>query len=252
MRKPLLYLCSIATSALSLQATVLVSEPYDYPNGVFLVGQNGGTGFSNAWTNAAGAWQVQSGGIEVSAANTFQPHRFFTTPVSGEFYMSATFTMTGETDDTYNNVLTFNQPAVGTGNPDFYFGLRNNQYAFGFNGNFTNPLMGGTYTQGDTDMLVVKFTFNGDQGSVDLWVNPSSEGETPLLTISDVTISSGATSFGTVRSWATFLDTGTARQDGFIIGTTFQDVIPEPGHYAAVFAVTFLGVAMVIRRRKIR
>lgn len=245
MKKTITTIIIACATAVTSQATLIVDEPFDYPTGSFnLSGQNGGTGFNGAWGTTAGNWSVTDGTITRTGDNLGQ-YRDLAAPLTGTFYASVDLRETGDGNDTFGNSLVFRDGTGGAGSTIFLFGLRNNQYRVFIGG---SQQLAGTYNEGDWDQLVVRFEFNdsGDE-SVTLWVNPTTEGDTPV--ISDFTGEAGTSSFLSISPQAFELNVGTLAQDNIRIGTTFQDVIPEPNQ-AMSFGVVALLVMLWLRRQR--
>ncbi|MDP0496240.1 MAG: hypothetical protein Q7Q73_08525 [Verrucomicrobiota bacterium JB024] len=70
--KARLSLClgSIVFGSITCSGTILVEESFDYTVGDSLVGQSGGTGFSNGWSNGSGTSSTVSSGLTFSSLST--------------------------------------------------------------------------------------------------------------------------------------------------------------------------------------
>ncbi len=247
-------------------ATPIASESFNYPVGE-LNTQNGGTGFSNAWTAVVANSEVidpgtplsySAGPIDISGGNRTASFdgsvnsvasRTLSGNQTGDFYFSFLLQFNGTADATnrffllgFNGRTTSNStaesPGVGaainnTGGDDFL--IRQNIE----NGGGGSTSGGGTMSANATYFMVGKLVKNigtSRYDHIDLWINPSTDTE-PAATM-NATFTDGAALASTVTGirFRTSSVTGgnPYRFDELRIGTTWSDVVvvPEPGSVA--------------------
>lgn len=266
----------VATSA---NAALVAYDSFDYAVGD-LNGNNGGTGFTAAWSANAivdvvnGSLSYQAGNIGVSGGTKTAQ---VTGAIAGPLDNAASRAFTGQSDTVYVSFLF--RPLVngGAAEDDFLqfmlnddtdqensgsIGMRNITGTTGNDGYFGRIRDGSAETNaeatpnvlsvvGRTDVLIAKFSkvASANYNRLDLFVNPTSSIEgAPVATVSR---DSGMGLADVFSLRLAFLDTGDAYQfDELRIGTTFADVIttiPEP----ATMSLGVMGLlALAARRRK--
>jgi len=262
---------AVALGANSASAAVIASADFEDNTLGTIVGQAGGSGWTNTWSAAAASANVVSGGLSYSngsVASSGGSHAIEIISGTGSVLNSAlqrsfstqtvTLYMSFLWQDSANNESPtasgdFTQVgfdnASTDGNPNLSF-LRNN-------GNLTlrNGTGGGVDTGldgsiGTTYMIVVKATKGATYYTADMWVNPTSL--TEVAPLASNTANSGINDIGTFLVRTAFMETSDAFQiDNIRIGTEWSDVVlavPEPS--AALLGG--LGTLMLLRRRRPR
>jgi len=274
--------------ASSSHAALIAYDSFDtYTPGADLNGNNGGTGFTSAWS-ANTIVDVVNGGLSYNAGNV-QVN-------GGSNAVSINGALAGPTDNTFSRAFTGQsstvyvsflfQPVVngGLGQDDFFqfmlnddtdsensgtIGMRNQSGTIGNDGYFVrirdntadlgNPEAGVLSVLGRTDFLIGKFSVSGANGAnfdkFDLFINPTSNTEgAPNATLTGNSVNA-LIDFFTLRT--AFLDTLDAyRFDELRIGTAFADVVPIIPEVApivpepATMTLAGLGLLALASRRK--
>jgi len=123
-------------SGVSSQAAILFSENFDYPIGDNLAGQNGGTGFSAAWSGGNSEIVAGLGGTgnAVAIGSTITT-RTFTAPLNtsgNTFYISYLMRSPNFFGGNFSGLSLWNGPALGGGVEQFFFGIPWDARTFGF------------------------------------------------------------------------------------------------------------------------
>lgn len=267
--KTSLLLAGAATlGAASVSAALLVSEDFNYANGVINT-QNGGTGFSSAWSTASSAITTVDGGLQITANGARTATRTLASALDAQagFYFSYQISVTG-VPAVYPNVsavildslrfqnssgtdLAFHGVRYASTLSDFY-DLRTG------NGSLANTTLFGDNTPAGTVITIVgHYIYNSgtDTTTLTTWINPVDQSSvssafswsgTTAVSDSVAAIAINRADSNTIGS------VFTTRFDSLLIGTTFADVtaIPEPSAAAALGGVLVLGAAAVRRRRR--
>lgn len=245
-----LSLLVLLTSFVTTISAQIVTETFTYPDGD-LVGQGGWSAHSGAGNNSV---QVSSGEITIQhgGGSREDVNISFAAVTTGTIYASFDF-----------RVSDLGAPYVGSSNEYFAH--------FNFSSNFTNridiaePAGSGDFSLGITTAasstrtswgsdllfdtvytLVMSYNFDTDLST--LWINPSSETD-PSVSGASATVSSiNGFSFRQANS----SEDETIIVDNLRVGTEFAHVIPEPSTYALIFGGLTLGVALFVKRRRIK
>ena len=249
--------CWIA-GAYSASASLLVSEDFNYPSlPAELNGQNGGTGFSGAWTANTGVTEVRSPSLTFTRGDgyTYAPvggslellgnvddaaHRTLASAINGDaFYVSLLLNVSGSLQDNdfgagwFNSVtgiglgLKANQ-GNGSGSYDVFARAKYDAGAPDAGAYYQNLTIGQTY------LIVARFSkttpgvanpFN----EADLWVNPIYASSGSANASINQSAPGLSTSVSTLGFRSANLDPGDAvYYDALRIGTTWADVVPVP------------------------
>ncbi len=235
------------------QAVLIVGEAFSYPDGP-LHGKGGATaGFAGPWT------AFSQFGVAAGAMN-YQPTAPFSfdlasrpiaggapVPDDGESLYAAFDMKISPLADGKLERFVVTLAASGAGD-SWTFGVSGSMFTLNGGGD------GGSVDPNVTYRLVTRLTrIDSGNDIINLWIDPSAETDTPLLTSSTPTFSAARSSLTDLGSFgfdSFSLDAGTI--DDIAVGTSFDDVsgapvpIPEP---AALFA---LGVAVTIARLRRR
>jgi hypothetical protein len=281
---------SIAALTVTAQAAVLVSETFDYTAGA-LAGQNGGTGFTGAWTinNSAAnvtsdsfAGSVPTGYSLATASNsaTLAPsgtasvgvNRAFTTAidtnVASTYFVSYQFARF-DANNTASGEQFRLQFRNGT-TEQFGLGLSSTELIEVTNGTaFTGVTTAGSaFPIGSADfatapkyLLVAKITLGAGPGadsvSASIFSSADSVSVEPTswqITRTGSITASTLTGITFSASANTTASAGNIAVDNLYLGETFADVtsaIPEPSSFAALAGVALLGFAASRRRRAV-
>ena len=254
----------LATLGLALlpapvSAALSVYEPFNYTALASLGGQNGGTGFSGAWTATTGTSTVNTPGLT-----------FGSLTVVGNRATTAAATATTQTRGL--------SAALGsvTGTTYFSFVLRPDNTAAGNNAEFA--LVGGTaslfigkpvngnnyvldttatggtqnasstaYTSGTAVLMVLRADFvSAGADTFKLFINPNNSAEPG---VADATKS--AYDVGTVSTIQFNGNLGFSI-DELKIGSSYADVVPESGTWGSMIAVLGIGGIAWLRQRAVR
>jgi hypothetical protein len=243
----------------SVSAALSVYEPFSYTAAANLNTQNGGTGFSGAWSGATTA-TINASGLSYStvpalglAASTAAG-----TAVANSRSVSATLGGNGTT--TYfsflmrpDNVNTARNAEFGligsanlwvgksfSGTDNTHFVLESGTAGSGTGLQATTT----TATSGTTVLLVLRADFAAGNDTFKLYVNPTSvlEPGSAAATLTGIDVGTSLTSLQINGNLGfTF--------DELKIGSSYADVVPEPSTYAAAFAVAGIVSIAWLRRR---
>lgn len=248
----------------SAQAAATVYESFDYSVGS-VAGQNGGTGWSGAWTAfGSPTATVQTGSLGYGDLPT-DGNKAYVTTTSGTSGVSRPLATTFSDATTHTVYLSF---AFNWDEGTRFFGLQLyngassvvefNKFANQTNFGIQQASTGGvTAISTDTTYFVVaRIDFNAaGNDTVRLYVNPSSL-ETEPLTASS-TYSTASISFDAIRLATGFAQSGQTTAatafDEIRIGTSYADVvsaIPEPATASALVGIAALAAVTVGRRRR--
>ena len=242
---------------LSLSAALSVYEPFSTLG--TLNGQTGGTGFSGAWSAITGTSTVSAPGLTYSGLTVVGNRA--TTPAATATTQNRGLSASigGATGTTYISFLLRPDAAVSAANAEFaLLGSVNSVYVGkAASGNTSNYLLdttnsGGTqntsstaFANGTAVLMVLRADFVGGGGgdTFKLYINPSNAAEPGSA---DATKSSY--NVGTINTIQFTGNLGFSF-DELKIGSSYADVVPEPGTYAAGIAVAGI-VGMTWRRRR--
>lgn len=210
------------------QAAVLIQD--NFPTNGSLVGTTPAVG--GIWQNISGAADtllVSGNKLQIEDDNTEDAESDFSVTQSVDLYAGFTLNMSsgdlpsvgGDYFASFRNGSSyvgriFAYRPAGTAAGKFRLGISNN----------TASAEAGWATDLDTATdyrIVVKFTQNGANDFVTLWIGPASEGSTSVST-SAAAISTSLSAFSFRQTDAT----GDMSIDDLIVGTTFSEAIPEP------------------------
>ncbi len=268
-------------AASTASASLLAIENFEYDVGTGLSGQNGGTGWPDAW---GGTWSSTGGSSTIGSGPLVYPGHFASsgnravidassgtvaTPralpagidtTSGSLYFSYLTRRTADTERTLN--FSF---AVG-GNERFAFGQIND--TGGNFGVFAHNNMTGTgsgtvfaddpiaFELNEVYLIMgrIEFGFDGDNDRVSLFVNPtpgeSESNLTPYMQWDQYDLGD-IDRFRVFAGGATDLAASGGEFDQIRFGTSFDAVVvPEPSTYAAIFGA--LALAFAVYRRRMR
>ncbi|RRJ95773.1 hypothetical protein Ga0100231_017310 [Opitutaceae bacterium TAV4] len=255
-------LASVAFCTTLPAAAPAVVEDFSYENGS-LYNRNGGSGFSNAWSNSATGWTVSNGAASISSTTETSSTRTLQTPITaagdGHFYFSFTLTTDAYSTSTtgFTDYLVFRDGGttvfnVGSEKPAAY-NYRLQARAGGSNLRLSDIIADPT---GMSNLIVGKFVFNDGTGKavLSLWLNPAS-GSNETLTTYTLTWSSTVTQISgiqLIRYVAAGNTSATESFDSIRIGSDWKSVtspIPEPSTYAVIFGAFVFGSVVFQRFR---
>lgn len=226
----------------SANGTVLLTEDFSYADGA-IVGQGGTVdGWGGSWN---GSGLVNSGRLHIPDGTFFgSNNRSVVTlapPNDGESYYFAFDLTVASTGGSATG------SAYPTGSSGSYWVIGQSGAAFDINGP-AGPA--GTIVAGETYRLVTRGTRNDATPDIaDLWIDPVSEADTPLLSFSDNTIVGVSNSLSNFNlNWENNTG-GDIFIDNFVMATSFAEVasVPEP---VTAFSTLFgLASVALIRRR---
>lgn len=243
----LLTLGSVATIS---SATVLLSENFNYANGVLdSVG-------SAKWSRISGSANdlLVSGGqaLVKDASQDDDAATLLSSVNSGSIF--ASFTLTGDAADrttspggseyltgfytSGGSFLGRVAPAIPAGSPagTFRLGISNSSAAS------ADVILGTNLTLGTAYTIVIRFDFTTAQTT--LWVNPTSIADPGITSTTAATLPVTINRYG-LRQPST--DTmGDYALDNLLVATTFAEVVPEP---ASISMIVLAGGMLLARRR---
>ncbi|MBN1555584.1 MAG: PEP-CTERM sorting domain-containing protein [Phycisphaerae bacterium] len=237
----------LALVALPLQAAFVGQESFSYSEGL-LDGQNGGTGFSDAWatentyvTSGGEAAQYSAYGAGAATRTIADPMRY---DQDGTYYMSIKINkqVTGNSGGDYAVAEVWSQ-SVGTTYLSFGVGS-DESYYLGFidNDTYSANTSAGDYTGGDVYLVAKVVTYSGstsDEAYLKIYTSGIDATE-PTSWDLQVSGSSGAIDVQNL-----LLKSGVnndARFDDLYFGTSFSDVVPEPATISLLATGLFWGI----------
>jgi hypothetical protein len=245
----LLFAGSIIAIALTNRASYAISLAYDgfnYATGN-LAGQNGGTGWTAAWTSSGGTAQVQSPGATYPSLNTVGNKAFISASDQNSRILTAGLQGTGDSTvwasfigqrTGANNVrffgLTFYEGGTAAAQERFSIGENSNNNSDLWGARFTNASSGivnSTVSINTQSLLLVRVNYHAAANDdLYLWVNPNlSAGEPAIGTAAASSIGLWNMVFDRISIRGGTLNGGNigeAYYDELRIGTTFADVSP--------------------------
>ena len=268
-----------------MHADALLYEGFDYSAGA-LAGQNGGTGFTTAWSSSgAGGDVVTAPGKTYSSGGDLDVVGNFTTVsnsgTAGSFRNFSTITAATSTTYWISMIASTSGIVPGSGNDAASIEIRNASNvellsvgAFGSSANWrirarsSNRATSGFSDAGDTSnsgtdaFLLIRVDVDTSGAGADniyFWTDPTLGAE-PTIVSAESSITGtnfwDADEFSISRIRSGVINSGstgdkTLNYDEFRLGTTFADVtpIPEPGVFALVLS-SILGVIGIGRRRR--
>jgi hypothetical protein len=233
-------------------ATLLLTDSFN-TNGA-LVGTTPGSGSGN-WTNntgTSGSLLVASNKLVIQDDSTEDAYSAFSAAQSGDVYAAFTLNLASSdlpsTAGTYfasfmngtNYVGRLFSDTTSAASGKFRLGVAGTSTAFTTNW--------GSDLSADVDyVIIMKFTQNGSNDAVTLWINPTDSSST--------SITSTAGAFSTTVSGFGFrqaASSGDLAIDNLVVATTFSEAlvaVPEP-HEFALAIVGLLGLVAVGHKRK--
>ena len=243
----------------SLSAALSVYEPFSYTAATSLGGQNGGTGFSGAWTSVTGTSTVSSPSLSYASLSGLGNRATTTAATATTQNRSLSASLGAVTGTTYISFLL--RPDAATSAANAEFGLVGTTASLfvgkASSGNTSNYLLdtlstsGGTqnasttaFANGTAVLMVLRADFVGvGADTFKLFINPN--GSTEPGTADATKASYDLGTVGTIQ----FTGNLGFSIDELKIGSTYADVVPEPSTYAAGLAVAGL-VGMTWARRR--
>jgi hypothetical protein len=246
----------------------VISETFNYTVGANLNGQNGGSGFSSAWSEGNDFDKIQSGNLSYpsfpslgNSVSSVPPQDFSTAPfraintISGTdgtslwvgylFQKNSDNTQSFPVDSDYFGLVVYGSTGNGVfiGDPG-----DSTKFAVGTAGAGTGAgeLSSTDVTLHSTAFLVAKIDFHSGADTISLFVNPDiSAGtpSTPSATKNNLDLGN-ITSIGFLAGWNAVYS-----YDEIRAGATFSSV-PEP--VSAVWVLGACGLFAVIRRYRAR
>ena len=268
----------LAAGVLSLAAsragaTVIASDTFEsYAPASQLGGQSGGTGFTNAYvvpsalaTNvtvvnqslnySGGSITVNGGGRAVRVTGAADSNELISRSFAPQTGSPVYFSFLYNTGTTTEAFLQFGLSSQAVAEPQASVGLQGiaggGAGAEGFFARAGATTLATSGIAANTTYLVVGRVSRGAGSNaynvVDLFVNPTSLSEsTPTLTATGPA-NTGASSFSSFILRTARTDAGSQYNfDNLTIGTTFADVVPEPG---ALGLLALGGLGLLARRR---
>lgn len=243
----------------SLSAALSVYEPFNYTAATTLATQNGGTGFSGAWSAVTGSSTVSSPSLSYASLTTVGNRATTAAATATTQNRGLSASLGGVTGTTFISFLLRPDAATSAANAEFGLLGSVNSLFIGkaASGNTSNYLLdtlstGGTqnasstaFANGTAVLMVLRadFVSGGGGDTFKLFVNPNGSTEPGSA---DATKSAYD-----VGSISTIQFTGNLgfSIDELKIGSSYADVVPEPSTYAAGIAVAGI-VGMTWHRRR--
>ncbi len=229
-------------------ATPLVQEPFGLDGA--LVGTAPGTG--GAWqslSGTAGTLLVSGGRLQIQDDNTEDAESDFSLAQLGDVYVGFTLNMSAADLPSVGGDY-FASFREGTGNDGRIFSYRPAGTAVGkfrlglSNGEATATVGWAEDLETGVDYRVVaKFTQNGANDFMTLWIGPTSEGS-PSISTTGTALSASLSAFAFRQTSVT----GDMSIDNLIVATTFAEAIPEPST-VLLSCLGCLLAAWAVRRR---
>ena len=240
--------------AAQAQATLLVNEPFSYPNGN-LAGNTPGTG-GGAWTqfSSPGATDIQvvNGQAVIGQANypddAIQFGSGFVAGNSDKVYASFDLTLSVLPNGTSYFAM-FKDSTTGNFGARVFVTVTNavaGDYSIGFGNTSVSGMFATKSATLGTDYKIVLRIDNSAGGAGTMWIGPSLETD-PSFTPTDTKYVDPWQTFAFRQATAGGLST-VENVDNLMVGTTFNDVIPEPSTVLLV-SMGMLGLFAARRRR---
>ena len=251
MKKPLTIIALVAASLGGLQATVLLQD--NFPTDGPLVGTTPSVG--GIWQTLSGTADtlvVSGNKLQIQDTNTEDAKSDFPTLQTVDLFVGFTLNMSAanlpsttveyfssfRSTTGYDGRILAVRPA-GTAAGKFRLGISNTAEA---SVNWASDLDPGVDYR-----VVVKFTQNGSNDFVTLWVGPSSEASSSVSTAA-AGINTGLSGFAFRQAAAI----GAMAVDNLVVGTTFAEAVPEPGTCALLGAGAIVLPWGLCRARRIK
>jgi hypothetical protein len=267
------------TSVRDVSAALIAYEGYDYAVGSNILGENGGSGWANAWSGSSpsatvGDRDIQAPGATYPGLATTGNKAFISATNQTERTLSAGVQGAGTAEEMLwfsfigqrsgpNNTrffgLSFYQGTSASGNERFTIGEPSGNASDLWGAHFTSTAQGRVEAAGASinteSLLLGRIDFHANANDdLYLWVNPNlSLGEPAIGTANVSSLGLWNLAFGIVSTRAGTTSGGThgsAYYDEIRIGNTFSDVIPEPA--SMTLMLSFAGfVSLAYRRREL-
>jgi len=134
MKTPLLALCALALAALPVRSALIFSESFNYPVGSQLAGENGGTGFSGAWTGGDSTIVAGLGGsgnaVQIGTSSSYRALASSFSTTGNSYYFSFLVNSSNFTGGQYTGLSLID--AGSPGNSLMFFGIPWQAKNFGF------------------------------------------------------------------------------------------------------------------------
>ncbi len=248
MKRILAMLTILAVSVITANAVVLTSDTFTYPNGSLTN--------NAAWSAHSGAGsapvQVVNGAIVVDQGSGSREdvHIDFATASGGSVYAGFDFSVADlggpyvGTDNEYfahfNSSAFFGQMDIvaAQGSGDFRVGIATDN-------SIAEAVWGTDLSFDTTYRAIIQYDIDNDQAT--LWIDAATTGDTSIQGI-DGSQTATISSFSFRQSDSSKDETITV--DNLIVGTGFNDVVPEPAT-VAMFGIGGL-IAFIIRRSALK
>ncbi len=270
--------CLMLASALAgtaCRAAAILYEPFDYPVGG-LNGQNGGVGFSEAWTSTGtpntaittpgltyGTLQT-SGNAVAGTASMSMKRRFDSTGLTGDganYWFSILFAATDTTTGTATAIPSFfSNFNAGNGQSAGFAVSYNIQSATNL---YMDARIGGSvlantnipgtnYYDGSVAMVLGRITFSDTAGQdrLEVWLNPTPGATpgTPLFNVTGEWTDPGSNNAFSMNKY----DPPDRLIDEIRLATSISDVMPVPEPAAGLAALVAAGFGAVLGGRRCR
>lgn len=266
--------CAAAAMVLAVataEAALIFYEPFSYSEGS-LNGQNGGTGFSGAWTSSGTTSTVVASpgltyglltttGNRVAGIGSMSMKRSFSsaglTGNGSTLYFSILFSATDTTAGGATAIPSFFSDSTGPygqfsgfsvsydiqSSTQLYMDAR-----IGGSVLASTVIPGANYYGGVTDMVLGRITFSDtpNQDRLEVWRNPALGGDpgTPLFNVTGQWTDPGANNSFYMNKY----DPPDRNIDEIRLGTTLVDVTPVPEPAACALAIVTAGLAAGVRQ----
>lgn len=270
--------CGAAAMVLAVttaEAAPVFYEPFSYTAGS-LNGQNGGTGFSGAWTSSGTTTTVVASpglthgllattGNRVAGLGSMSMRRpFSSTGLTGNgstLYFSILFSATDTTAGTATAIPSFFSDSTGPygqfsgfsvsydirSSTELYMDAR-----IGGSVRATTLIAGANYYGGVTDMVLGRITFSDtpNQDRLEVWRNPALAGDpgTPLFNVTGEWTDPGSNNSFYMNKY----NDPDRNIDEIRLGTTLGDVTPVPEPVTCTLAVGIVGLVAGVRQMRRR
>ncbi len=256
-------------------AATILYEPFDYPVGG-LNGQNGGVGFTEAWTSSGTSSTAvfapgltysnlqTSGNAVAGTASMVMKRRFDSTGLTGDgasYWFSILFAATDTTIGTATAIPSFFSNFSGSNGQSSGFAVSYNIQSattlymdarIGGSIRATTTIAGTDYYDGSVALVLGKITFSdtASQDRLEVWLNPT-PGATPGTPLFDVT--GQWTDPGTNNAfYMNKYDPPDRLIDEIRLATSISDVMPVPEPAAGLAALVAAGFGAVLGGRRCR